>query len=285
MRRLTYTNARGESIVLGDSPPFVVTKLEGTGGVDTDIKTQKSPYQDGATYLDTYLEMRQLTLEGCILARSRQQLFDLRRELARVFNPKFGPGKLLYEYDGGQKEIQAVVDGSPVFPERRGGIMAQNFLITLLCPDPFWLDTYYVSKQMSYLMGGIQFPLQLPTIFAQRTHYRSVINSGDVSTPVTIEFYGPAVNPVVTNETTGEFIKVRQTLEDGDVLHIDTAFGRKRVEIEKADGTRYNAFHFIDLSSTFFQLEPGDNVLSYSSDDDSTTARVIVKYRNRYVGV
>ncbi|MGV3139724.1 phage tail family protein [Brevibacillus agri] len=284
MRKLTFTNARGESVTLGNSAPFLVTKLEGTGAVDADIKTQKSPYQDGETYLDAFLEPRQLYLEGAVLAKSRVELFALRRELSRILNPKLGRGKLVYKYDGGEKEIKVIVDGSPVFPDRTGQ-PTQKFLIDLFCPEPFWLDTFTISREMSYVMGGFHFLLKLPTSFSSRTYRRVLTNEGDVETPVRIEFKGPAQNPTVTNLTTNEFIKVKRDLGENDVLHIDTAFGNKRVEIVHEDGSTENAFNFIDLESTFFQLQVGENELEYNSNNDSTKTRVTIKYRNRYVGV
>lgn len=282
MRKLTFTNTRGESVTLGNSAPFLVTKLEGTGPAT--IQSQKSPYQDGVTFLDALMEPRQLTLEGAILAKTGDAIFANRRTLSGVFNPKLGPGTLRYEYDGGAKEIQAVADGAVVFPDR-SGMPTQRFLINLLCPQPFWLDTYITSREMSYIMGGFGFTLRLPTSFSKRTFRRILTNEGDVETPVKIEFKGPAQNPTVQNNTTGEFVRVKRELAENDVLYIDTTFGNKRVEIVREDGSKENAFHYIDLASTFFQLQVGDNELEYNSNNDSTKTRVTVKYRNRYVGV
>ncbi|MDT2247849.1 phage tail family protein [Paenibacillus larvae] len=72
---------------------------------------------------------------------------------------------------------------------------------------------------------------------------------------------------------------------ENDVLHIDTEFGKKRVEIVRASGTVENAFHYIDLASTFFTLVVGKNKLEYNSNNDSSKTKVTVSYRNRYVGV
>lgn len=282
MRKLTFTNARGESVTLGNSAPFLVTKLEGAGPAT--IQSQKSPYQDGVTYLESLMEPRQLTLEGAILAKTGDAIFANRRTLSGVFNPKLGPGTLRYEYDGGVKEIQAVADGAVVFPDR-SGMPTQRFLINLLCPQPFWLDTSTTGREMSYLAGGLSFPLRLGTNFSNRGFQMNFQNAGDVSTPIRFKFFGPAVNPTVTNVTTGEFIRVKRELLEGDYLEVDTSFGNKRVEIVREDGSRENAFHYIDLASTFFSLVPGANKLEYSSSDDSTRAKVQITYKNRYVGI
>ena len=46
-----------------------------------------------------------------------------------------------------------------------------------------------------------------------------------------------------------------------------------------------NAFHYIDLDSTFWCLLPGENILSYESNNDSIKTIVIVKWKNRYIGL
>lgn len=284
MRKLTFINARGESVVFNDSAPFLMTKLEGTGAPSVDIQTQRAPYQDGATYLDTFLQPRSLSVEGAVMAKSKKDIFALRQMLSRVLNPKLGPGTLRYEFDGGVKEIQAVPEGAPIFPNRYGETF-QVFLISLLCPSPFWTDTLTTSREMSYIMGGFGFSLRLPATFSRRSFRRTFINEGDVETPVKIEFRGPAQNPTMMNNTTGEFVKVKCNLGENDVLHIHTAFGNKRVDIVRADGTKENAFHYLDLVSTFFQLQTGENELEYNSNNDSTKTKVTIKYKNRYVGV
>ncbi|MEV2520551.1 phage tail family protein, partial [Paenibacillus larvae] len=152
-------------------------------------------------------------------------------------------------------------------------------------PSPYWVDTYTTSRQMSYVMGGYKFSLRLPVSFSKRSFQRGVVNEGDVETPVKIEFKGPAQNPTVYNRTTGEFIRVKRDLSENDILHIDTTFGKKRVEIVRASGRVENAFHYIDLASSFFQLVPGPNTLEYNSNNDSSKTRVTVTYKNRYVGV
>lgn len=287
MRKLTFVNAKGKQIVLGNSAPYLVTKLEGVGAAPGNIQTQKSPYQDGVTYIDTTLESRQITIEGAILQRNPEQIFRFRQELLSVLNPKLGKGILTYEYDGGSKQIECVVDDAPVFPDKQQGVY-QRFLINLLCPNPFWLDTFIESEEMADWLGGLAFTLMLPTMFAGRsTRLNKVIqNKGDVETPLTFEFPGPCLNPKVINADTGEFIKVNRYLAANEKLIITTEFGNKRVTLQNLDdGTTQNAFNFIDINSSFFQLQPGDNQLSYDADQGKETAKVVIRWRNRYLGV
>jgi Phage tail protein len=286
MEKITFTNARGQSVELKSSAPFLLQSIDGLGDVDADIQTQKAPFQDGSSYIDTVLQERSISLEVAILA-DKSTLLEKRQYLASVFNPKLGPGKIRYENGETVREIEAVPDAVPTFPSGKGNRLPklQKALVNLLCPEPFWLDEFHTSEKMSYILGGLSFPLRLGTSFAQRGFKKILHNQGDVATPVTIEFYGPATNPVVWNRTTGEFIRVSRTLAETDKLVITTDFGKKSVTIENADGSKTNVFNWIDLESTFWQLVPGENLIEYGSDSDATKSRVIVSYRNRYLSV
>lgn len=289
MERVTFINSRGQSIQLGNDAPFIMTKIEGTGAVNVDIQTQKSPFQDGETYIDNLLEPRSISIEIMILADDTEEMMKNRRKLLQVFNPKLGEGKLIYEYGKVKREIKAISELAPVFPDA-GDFKdtMQPGLIQLYCPSPFWLDTFIESEEMADWVGGLRFPLQLPMMFAGRSSRQHTVihNVGDVDTPIVFEFLGPATNPVVTKVDTGEYIKVNREIAANEKLVITTEFGNKKVILRNLDTEEeINAFGWIDLGSTFFQLDPGNNLISYSADSGQETARVWIRWRNRYVGV
>lgn len=279
MEEVIITNQSGESITLGNQAPYFLETIDGVGEVDVNIESQKGPRQDGSTYIDNTLGNRAITIQGMIVTKDDPaEVKEARRKMQRVFNPKLG--EVVITYQG--KEIKGIVETTPIFPSGQGnkGIYYQRYLIHLLCHQPFWLDTYSESREMSYITGGLKFKLSLPTTFSYRGFRRKAINEGDVATPVEIEFTGPAINPTVSNLTTGEMMRVNRLLDADDVLEISTAFGDKYVKINGQ-----NAFHYIDLDSTFWQLQPGDNILSYTSNNDSINTKVIVRWKNRYVGL
>lgn len=272
---LKITNKNGESVTLGNEAPFYLEMIDESLGVH--IESQKSPKQDGSTYIDNTLDIRAISIEGIIITRNNpREVSEYKRKMERVLNPKLGEVTILHQ----GKEIKAVVESTPSFPSSEGsrGLFYQRYIINVICHNPFWIDPYYESGEMSYLMGGIKFRLSLPTSFSNRGFRRKCINDGDVATPVIIEFNGPATNPTVINMTTGEFIRVNRSLGEDDVLSISTTFGEKYVRINGD-----NAFHYIDLDSVFWSLTPGDNILSYESNNDSIKTRVTVKWRNRYI--
>lgn len=284
METVIFTNSLGESLFLGTSKPYYLQRIEGTGGVPSNLLSTKSPYQDGSTFIDMMLANRPLGITGGIIANSREQMYRYRSDVMRILNPKLGLGTLVYTNSYRSYAIQAVAEGTPNFDDRI--VTNQPFVINFTCPDTYFTDEVMTEKVLRYEAGGLTFPLKLPTQFATLGFKGVFVNNGHVKTPVEIHYRGPALNPIIMNETTGEFIKVNYNLTSEHVLVINTAFGKKRVEVINPDGTRTNVFHWIDLSSTFFQLVVGENLLRYDSDRDGDmlSAVVTIYWNNRYGG-
>jgi Phage tail protein len=284
MQRIIFTNARGQSVELKSSAPFLLQSIDGLGDVDSDIQTQKSPFQDGSTYIDSVLQERAISLEVAILA-DKSTLLEKRQYLASVFNPKLGPGKLRYENGETVREIEAVPDAVPTFPSGKGNRLPklQKALINLICPNPYWKSPEITEEPTFEPL--FQFPFEGVFEIGIQRDKRIIVNDGDAPAPLYIEFYGPAVNPIIINRTTGEFIKVNQTLGENEIMKIDTTPGRKSVCFIQPDGTERNVFNWIDLESTFFQLVVGENEIEYSADSDIQGAIVNISYRKLYNAV
>ena len=285
IEKVTYINSRGQTIELSNSRPFLLQSVEGKGDIGADIQTQKAPYQDGASYVDSLLQMRAIALNVSILADSPEGLIEQRQLLASVFNPKLGLGKLVYTKGKTEREIQAVAENVPVFGvgKENNGMRFQRTIINLLCPSPFWEDIHSENYKLEDFVGNFRFKFRFPVRFATRGDSRILLNKGDVPTPIVVEFRGAAVNPKITNVTTGEFIRVNRTIPPDYKLILDTSFGNKRVEIVAPDGVVQNAFHYIDLNSTFFSLNVGETKFSFITEGGNP--EVYVEYKHRYLSV
>lgn len=282
--KVTFINNRGHSIELSNRLPFLLESVEGRGGIEANVQMQSAPYQDGSTYIDTLLSTRPLTLQVSLIAESRDELNHLRHRISNIFNPKLGVGQLVYRNGETERTIEVVVDGSPAFPVGDAkGKWFQKTSINLIAPNPYWEDNSEENHKLEDFVGSFKFPFHLPMRFSSRGDSRVLFNSGDVPTPIQVEFRGVAVNPKITNMETGEFIRVNRTIEEGYKLIINTAFGNKRVEIIAPDGTVTNAFHYIDLDSTFFSLDVGNTKIGFIADGGNP--EVYVTYKNRYLSV
>ena len=289
MQKLTYINSRGLAVTFGNSAPFILSRLEGTGGVDTNIQTTKAPYQDGSTIHGITLENRAIVMDGYVKGSTREDMYKKRHMLASVLNPKLGAGTLIYQNNYSTKMIQAIPEESPIFTERSANY--QKFTVTLICPQPFWLDEYESKEEIAVWMGDLEFDFEITEDGIDMGHRENsqlvnIVNLGDVTCGMRIEMIALAsvVSPILLDVRTQEFIKVKRTLQVGDKLTISTYFGNKRVELVR-NGVTSNVFNYIDLSSTFLQLDVGDNLLRYDADVGMDNLEVSVYYRPQYVGV
>lgn len=275
---------------MGDSPPFSITKINGTEGPKTTILTTKAPGQDGKSYHGTLLEERIISIEGDISGGNIEDMYKKRQQLCSVFNPKL-VGTLTYINDSVTYCIKCTAQDSPIFKDKLAHI--QHFLIQLFCADPYWKDLIEVREEMAQWVGDFQFPLEIPQETGITIGHRvstliaNCFNDRDAECSIRVEFKALAsvVNPSILNVYTQEYIKVKRTLTAGDKLIIDTSFGNKRVEMVKTDGTTSNVFNYIDLNSTFLQLDIGDNLLRYDAESGIDNLEVGIYYTQKYVGV
>lgn len=287
MQKLLYTNSRGQSIELKNSGPFLLQKFDPDTPKST-ILSSKAPGQDGKTYHGTLLEERVLNIEVAVFGDNSADMYAQRKKLCSIFNPKL-TGTLTYTNDNGEYKIGCSTLDSPS-PKSRHEPM-QEFLIQLSCPNPYWLDIFETKEEIALWIGSFEFPLEISTTGIEMANRVSNLivnanNIGDVECSMKIEFTALAsvVNPSILNVYSQEFIKVKRTLVAGDKLVINTEFGNKKVEMIH-NGVSTNVFNYIDLETTFLQLDVGDNLLRYDAENGIDNLEVAIYFTPKYVGV
>jgi len=110
------------------------------------------------------------------------------------------------------------------------------------------------------------------------------VNTGDVPAPFIVTFQGPSTNPRIINQNTLEYIRLNTTLAAADHFDVDTTFGNKTVILTQG-GIVKNGIAFLDIGSTFFQLERGTNVVYFEDDAVASTATASMEWTERYVGL
>lgn len=289
MAKLKYVNSDNKSIELGNSSPFLITTVDGLGSPQNEIYTQKSPYQDGVTATHSSLGSRNIVIEGKIMDSNRENRQAYRNKLLSVFNPKLD-GKLIIDLGNVKRQIDCKVEQAPYFSSNSEQNY-QNFSISLLAPNPYWQDINTIKEEVAIWRGAFEFPLEIVEEgielgYREPSLIVNVFNRGDVPCGMRIDFKALAtvVNPSLFNINTREFFKVNRTMEAGEVLTVTTHFQNKRVELNK-NGVISNAFNWIDLNSTFLQLDVGDNLLRYDADDGLENLEVSIYFTPQYLGV
>jgi hypothetical protein len=287
LRKITFTNSNGDSITFKNE--YGLISFEGLGGIEASSQLQKSPHQDGSTRTDVTLDEANPSIEFIIKGSSSVDVAEKRKYLSKVFNPKLPLGVLRYEDGEDIKEKRAIATSSPIFPEgdSNKGEKFQKGIINMLAPEPFWEDISTNTKPLLAFEPRFQFPFKFsPTVeFGGMGDKATVDNQGHDEAPIEIQIIGYVKNPKILNKTTGEHILINREIAIGEKLIITTCFNNRKVLKINNDGTTSNVIHWMDLSSTFFQLQIGINEIEYSADAGEDQSNVTISWRNRYVGI
>jgi hypothetical protein len=226
--------------------------------------------------------MRNITLEGNLIAPVSGDMAELRRQLLRIFTPKQA-GILRC----GDRQIPCHVEEAGI--EQGNSRRAPAFFISLLCPSPYFEAVNAIRAELAAWFGGFSFPLEVPESglemgFRQPSQIITIDNDGDAACGCEIIFHalGTVTNPSLLNVDTSEYLRLLTDLKSGQEVHAFTHFAGKRVELRDG-GASSNAFAVIDTGSTFLQLRPGKNVMKYDADDNLDLLEVTVIYRPLYI--
>ena len=282
VEKLTYLNEKGQSVEFSVWSPFFCSEITGIDGIKNNIYTSKGAGQDGVTVTGDSLDIRDIAVQGTVRGDTEKN----RLILLAIVNPKL-KAKLIYVNAGVEKYIDCKVEKAPTITKEA----FPKFLVSFFCPNPYWQDTTEAKAEIASWIGGFSFPLELVTGGIEMgTRSPSLIvnvnNKGDVECGMTVQFTAEATltNPSILNVTTGEYIKILKTMVAGEVLTVTTHFGNKKVT-SALNGVTTNAFNFIDLGSTFMQLNVGDNLLKYDASTNVANLTVVIYYVPAYLGV
>lgn len=291
--KLIYTNERGESIELSTESVYhcnVSKDVDGLAGVTNVVYSTNSMGQHGDTYTGQRIEARDIDIAGHINARDKQQAYELRRQLLKIFNPELS-GTLTYEFGGFKRVINCRVRGEPKVEKKE--VLIQ-YTVPLDCLNPFWREEDEQKEDIASWVAAWEFPCEIEQdndksmIFGYRDE--SVIvdcyNEGDVSTGMRIRFtaLGTITNPILLNVDTDEFIKLNVTMQTGDVIEVNTKYGSKGATLIR-DGEKTDYFRYVDVDSTFMQLAIGDNNFRYDAESGVNSMEVSIFYNKEYLGV
>lgn len=290
MKRILYTNVDGETINIFERPPFILQKTEGFGSVQNEISYGGSYGMDGATKVSDRLAVRDMLIEGTIVADNNEQLMEYRQELAKIFNPKIN-GTLNYKEYEKEFVIDVEVEHAPNF-DMENTKRSQKFQLMLKALDPYWTDKSEIDAEIP--MAGeenlFEFPLEITDNFEfSRLVAGDVIeihNNGDVAVGAvfTINVNGILVNPKLYNVITQEYFALNGTFTNGTRLRISTLRGNKRVEQDDGGGW-YNIMTKRQVESKFLQIERGVNYLQLQADEGVDFTTSYIRFEPKILGV
>ncbi|KNF09299.1 phage tail protein [Gottschalkia purinilytica] len=294
LNKIKITNSKGDSIVIDDYSNYRLVSFNPTG-VQAEIQRAKIYNGDGSKHIKTVLSDGPMPLIFRIMYMDSDyaRKEELLHQVYRVFNPGFNPITVECMRKDKYFSATAVIEQSPFFYEEyeHSNKLFQTALVEITNIDSYWKGRE-IKKDIAVWVSNTEFPLEIPVGgielgYREKSTIINVYNDGDKKIGMTIEFKatGDVKNPSLLNIDTQERIKINKDLVKGDILKIYTQEGNKKIELIR-NGLVENASNYIDLrTSTYIQLDVGDNLFRYEAEEKQDNLEVSVYYSPVFLGV
>ncbi|MGN0566409.1 MAG: phage tail family protein [Candidatus Limousia pullorum] len=289
LEKLIVKNEDGKQIIFSVNSDYHVNikkDVRGLSDATNEIYTQRGLGQYGATVTGYQLKSRIIEIQGSFKPIDKNTVSFLRQNLNNVLSPE-ETLEVTYDLSGNQRKISGITQEIKF----DSGNIYYDFYISILCPDPLWRDPMETATSIVSWEGAFEFPVEITSDWEigrlNKQAEVNVINRGDVTCGCRIVFYATAslTNPSLKNTETEEYIKLKVSLSKGDKLEVTTHYRNKTAYITRADGEKENAIQYLDPSSTFLQLEIGDNLFGYNADSGKSNLEITIYHDNLYRGV
>lgn len=137
------------------------------------------------------------------------------------------------------------------------------------------------ASNPSTTTGTALYPFTYPVLYGSTTFTVSAnaYNAGNIPAyPNSVSIIGPCSTPTITNTRTGEFITVNVTLNStSDLLLIN--YGKNNLSVT-LNGV--NNLKNVTTNSTYFKIQPGNNIIQLSGASVGTGAVATVNYYDSF---
>jgi len=273
---LVYTSSRG-SIEFSLTSGYVLDTFDSPHQIDTEFITSSGSKSYGEKVESQKVLPKTIILTGTILGEAKEQ----KRKLLRVLAP-MQKGTLQFN---GQYFMDVYTKQSPVVESQNRN---PRFSFMLYAPMPYWHNSGGTTVNMYGVDGVFSFPWDWGSSFQFSAIRHGVVNvENDGDAPSTWEMAvvanGEVKNPCITKTSTGEYVRVNATLAAGQKLFVSTVNDEMGVVLVDEYGNEVDMFSYLDIGSTSFYLDVGDNLLEFTPASEQVKATV--NFYKNYAGV
>jgi hypothetical protein len=277
--------SNNKTLEITKDTPYKLIDIDGIDSAEFQLNLTSNAQFDGSVVNSKRINKRPIS----IVADFKGYNKEIEREkLISFFNPKY-IGVLIVNNGRVERSINYEIEK---FKSKISNTnYPLNFIVDLLCPNPFFKDLQELKEEIALWKGDFRFPMTIPSTGIRFGHREpsliiNVINRGHVETGMRVEFRALATltNPSILNINTGEFIKLNKTMTAGEVISVSTSPGDKGIA-STINSVTTNAINYIDVQSTFLQLEVGYNQMRYNADTGIDNLEVSIYFQPAYLGV
>lgn len=204
-----------------------------------------------------------------IAEKKIEEIEAAKKELSQVINPLQYVRILSSTY-----YIQGKPSESVTFSNlwRENNEIYCKFTFTINCSDPLFHYQTTTHTQLSGVSSGFHFPIIIPSPNGMHFGVRrtmqlvNINNDSDVSLGgiIYLKATGTVDSPTLTNVWTQETLKVNKTLQENEVVKIDTI---NRKITGALDGENFeNYFAYWVFTNTWFQFDVGDTLFGFTAE-------------------
>lgn len=259
---------------------YDITEIDGLG--PTDIRTSQFNFsgRDGGLVTDQFFGMRLISISGVIRSNTCDSHIDDRSDLEEASPIDTIIPVYITLFNGVTYLIYANVTKLSI--EYRPGGKYSDFKLDLLAGDPLFYSTDGGSSQSANLdkssQGGYVTPYDLPVDWALGGQPTTVLNSGNAIAYPIITLTDSAVNPIITNQTTGEAFALDMSMLDGDVVIINMRERTVTLNGSNIIGNKTD-------DSIWWGLAIGNNNILLDTDTGSDNVSAVITWQNGRTGI
>ena len=281
---LILENAAGDQINFAQNSAFTVTEIQGLNPPEATINTSEIALMDGAKFNSSKLNMRNINVAFAIerqAAKNRLEVFKVLKSKQWV--------KMTYIGQYRQVFIEGYIESIDITYFE----MKQIVTCSILCPSPYFKEAQIIVNELLNIVSAFHFPFastaEPELIFSYINNEIGIVieNDGDIDCGLIIELYAKDAvsNPKVFNYITGDYIGLNFSMQEGDLITIDTRQGQKSVTLLRG-GVESNIFNYIVQGSTWLQLSANGDTFVYEVGTGlASDLSLTFKHYNLYEGV
>ncbi len=282
MYTLKIENQNGDILDITNDQNYDVFKIDGLTPPNVTLNFSELANYDGGIYNSAQLGMRNVVLYIKIhnpAEKNRINLYNYFPLKKRI--------RLYYENEHRNVYIDGYVESfeSDLFS------INETMQISILCDNPYWIDTEKIRINFSKIEKLFEFPfmiseegIEFSSLIDDKTQF---FNNTGTEIGILIEFKANdnrILNPKFYNRTTQKFFGLNFDMQQGDTIRISTIKGNKYVKLIR-NGAESNIINSRQSGSSWLTLVPGTNELSYESDEGENNLDVIMTAYKYYEGV
>lgn len=206
------------------------------------------------------------------------------KERNKVLKAFYYPGELYCDFGKTKRKISCkCTNCDDIENYYNSGI--NGFTVQFQADYPYFSDYYDTMVSLASYVNRVTDTFTLPCVFTELKTYGNVENRGDMicypvitlSTP-----YEPTLDTqilCISNDTTGANIKLNYRMQKDEIITVDLS--TRRID-SNVSGNITNSMTD-DTYLDKFYLEPGENLLRFSSSDKRQLITAYVTFNNLYL--